>query len=278
MAAPHPTLVHMTPMPDNRHPKRQRKKEAAAARRQAMREAAERRRKQRVITLAAITAIVVLGGGALAFMAIRAPEQETIAEATPTPEADPATGDVACGGEVPPAAGEQKPTYEAPEDQELDPDRAYVLRLETSCGTIDIALDHRRAPDTANSIAFLARQGFFDGLTFHRVVPDFVIQGGDPQGDGTGGPGYKVEEAPPENLTYTQGVVAMAKAGNEPPGTSGSQFFIVTADEAPLPAEYALLGEVIEGMAAAEEIEALGTGDGPPSQTVYIEQATIIER
>ncbi len=268
----------MTPMPENRRPKRQRKKEAAAARRQAMREAAERRRKRRIFTLAAITAIVVLGGGAFAFMTVRAPEQDTIAEGTPTPEADPATGDVACGGEVPPAAGEEKATYEAPEDQNLQDDQAYLLRLETSCGTIDIALDHRRAPETANSIAFLARQGFYDGLTFHRVVPDFVLQGGDPQGDGTGGPGYKVEEAPPENLTYTRGVVAMAKAGQEPAGTSGSQFFIVTGDEAPLPAEFALLGEVIEGMAVAEEIEALGTGDGPPSQTVYIEQAGIIEQ
>ena len=93
--------------------------------------------------------------------------------------------------------------------------------VETSCGTFDIALDTKRAPKTTNSFAYLADQGFYDGLTFHRIVPGFVIQGGDPLGTGTGGPGYSVVEKPPANLAYTKGTVAMAKSSAEPPGTLG---------------------------------------------------------
>jgi len=106
--------------------------------------------------------------------------------------------------------------------------------VQTSCGTFDIALATDEAPKTANSFAYLAEEGFYDGLTFHRIVPEFVIQGGDPLGTGTGGPGYKVVEKPPANLAYTKGVVAMAKSGAEPPGTSGSQFFVVTGKDAGL--------------------------------------------
>ena len=101
--------------------------------------------------------------------------------------------------------------------------------VQTSCGTFEIALDTTRAPKTANSFAFLAEEGFYDDLTFHRIVPGFVIQGGDPLGTGTGGPGYSVDEKPPANLAYTKGIVAMAKSSAEPPGRSGSQFFVVTA-------------------------------------------------
>ena len=104
--------------------------------------------------------------------------------------------------------------------------------VETSCGTFDIALDTKRAPKTANSFAFLAEEGFYDDLTFHRIVPGFVIQGGDPLGTGTGGPGYSVDEKPPANLAYTKGIVAMAKSSAEPPGSSGSQFYVVTGADA----------------------------------------------
>jgi peptidyl-prolyl cis-trans isomerase B (cyclophilin B) len=153
------------------------------------------------------------------------------------------------------------------------------LRLETSCGTIDIELAVADAPVTTNSVAFLAREGFYDGLTFHRLVPGFVIQGGDPLGDGTGGSGYRVEEVPPDDLRYAPGVVAMAKAGHEPPGTSGSQFFIVSGEDAEvLPADYAYVGDVVAGMDVVEEIEGIGTGEEAPPEAVYIEQATIVER
>ena len=147
--------------------------------------------------------------------------------------------------------------------------------VETSCGTFEIALDTERAPKTANSFAFLAEEGFYDDLTFHRVAPGFVIQGGDPEGTGTGGPGYSVDEKPPANLAYTKGVVAMAKSAAEPPGRSGSQFYVVTAPDAGLPPEYALVGKVSEGYDVVERIDALGTPEETPKQTVLIEEITI---
>jgi cyclophilin family peptidyl-prolyl cis-trans isomerase len=147
--------------------------------------------------------------------------------------------------------------------------------VETSCGTFDIALDTTRAPKIANSFAYLAEEGFYDGLDFHRIVPEFVIQGGDPLANGTGGPGYKVTEKPPANLAYTKGVVAMAKSGTEPPGTAGSQFFVVTGADAGLPPEYALVGEVSEGMDVVERIGKLGTPEEKPAQTVLIEKMTV---
>jgi peptidyl-prolyl cis-trans isomerase B (cyclophilin B) len=147
--------------------------------------------------------------------------------------------------------------------------------VETSCGTFEIALDTARAPKTANSFAYLSEEGFYDDLTFHRIVPGFVIQGGDPLGTGTGGPGYKVVEKPPANLAYTKGTVAMAKSSAEPPGTSGSQFYVVTGADAGLPPEYALVGKVSEGLDVVERIGKLGTASQKPKQTVLIEKITI---
>jgi cyclophilin family peptidyl-prolyl cis-trans isomerase len=145
----------------------------------------------------------------------------------------------------------------------------------TSCGTFEIALDTTRAPKTANSFAYLSEEGFYDGLDFHRIVPEFVIQGGDPLGNGTGGPGYKVVEKPPANLAYTKGIVAMAKSSAEPPGTSGSQFFVVTAADAGLPPEYALVGKVAKGFDVVTRIGKLGTPAEKPKQTVLIEKISI---
>jgi peptidyl-prolyl cis-trans isomerase B (cyclophilin B) len=157
----------------------------------------------------------------------------------------------------------------------LKPGEEATVVMKTSCGTFEIALDTKRAPKTANSFAFLVEEGFYDDLTFHRVVPEFVIQGGDPEGTGTGGPGYKVEEKPPANLAYTKGIVAMAKSSAEPPGTSGSQFYVVTAPDAGLPPEYALVGKVSKGLSAVERIEKLGGPEEKPKQTVLIEEATL---
>jgi peptidyl-prolyl cis-trans isomerase B (cyclophilin B) len=159
--------------------------------------------------------------------------------------------------------------------QTVKPGEKLTAVVETSCGTFDIALDTTRAPKTANSFAFLAEEGFYDDLTFHRIVPEFVIQGGDPLGTGTGGPGYTVVEKPPANLEYTKGIVAMAKSSAEPPGTSGSQFFVVTGASAGLPPEYALVGKVSSGMDVVERIGKLGTPEEKPKQTVLIEKMTI---
>ena len=137
------------------------------------------------------------------------------------------------GGQQPPAAA-------------LDESKAYELVVETSCGSFTIRLDLNTAPKTTASLVSLAESGFFDRTTFHRVVPGFVIQGGDPTGTGTGGPGYKTVDVPPPGTAYTKGVVAMAKSQVEAPGTSGSQFFVVTGDDVGLPPEYAVVGKVIE--------------------------------
>jgi peptidyl-prolyl cis-trans isomerase B (cyclophilin B) len=147
--------------------------------------------------------------------------------------------------------------------------------VETSCGTFDIALASQEAPKTVNSFVFLSEEGFYDGLDFHRIVPEFVIQGGDPLGNGSGGPGYSVVEKPPANLKYTKGVVAMAKSGSAPAGSSGSQFFVVTGAEAGLPPEYALVGNVSEGMEVVELIGELGNKKEEPTQTVLIEHIEI---
>jgi cyclophilin family peptidyl-prolyl cis-trans isomerase len=159
--------------------------------------------------------------------------------------------------------------------QSVKPGEKLTAIVKTSCGTFDIALDTKRAPKTTNSFAYLARQKFYDGLSFQRIVPGFVIQGGDPLGNGLGGPGYKVVERPPASLQYTHGVVAMAKSGIEAPGTSGSQFYVVTAANAGLPPEYALVGKVSKGIAVVDRIGRLGSPTEQPTQTVLIDRMTI---
>jgi cyclophilin family peptidyl-prolyl cis-trans isomerase len=160
----------------------------------------------------------------------------------------------------------------------LDPSKTYVLVVETSCGNFEITLDQKSAPNTAASLVSLARAGFYDGTTFHRVVPGFVIQGGDPTGEGGGGPGYTTKDPPPNDAKYTRGVVAMAKTQVEPPGTAGSQFFVVTGEDIGLPPDYAIVGEVTKGYDAVGRIEALGdVSTEQPSQTVLVERVSVRE-
>jgi peptidyl-prolyl cis-trans isomerase B (cyclophilin B) len=166
-------------------------------------------------------------------------------------------------------------SYGAPK-QTVKKGEKLTAVVETSCGAFEITLDSQRAPKTVNSFVFLSEEGFYDGLTFHRVVPEFVIQGGDPLGTGTGGPGYSVDEKPPANLAYTKGVVAMAKSGAEPPGRSGSQFYVVLGADAGLSPEYALVGKVDKGFDVVGRIGKLGTPAGKePKQTVLIEKISI---
>lgn len=146
----------------------------------------------------------------------------------------------------------------------LDPKRSYSAVLDTSCGQFTIALDVKDAPKTSASFVYLARRGFFDGTTFHRVVPNFVIQGGDPEGTGQGGPGYEVVEPPPPGTRYTKGTVAMAKTEIDDPGTSGSQFYVVTAEDAQLPPDYAVLGRVTAGQDVVDLIGAQPTDGANP--------------
>lgn len=151
-------------------------------------------------------------------------------------------------------------TFTAPAGEKLDPSRTYVATVDTNCGAFEITLDVADAPATAASFKFLADQKFYDGLLFHRIVPGFVIQGGDPKNDGTGGPGYTTVEAPSRTTKYEKYMVAMAKAGDAAPGTAGSQFFVATgADALKLDPEYALLGKVTGGQPVVDKIGAIIT-------------------
>jgi len=145
----------------------------------------------------------------------------------------------------------------------------------TSCGVFEIELDVSRSPKTTASFAGLVEQGFYDGLAVPRIEPGFVIQTGDPKGDQTGGPGYFVDEPPPQDLSYTRGTVAMAKTAAEPPGRSGSQFFVVTAADAGLSPDYALLGRVTKGLDVVQRMEELGGPGGKPTAPVVVESITL---
>jgi cyclophilin family peptidyl-prolyl cis-trans isomerase len=172
------------------------------------------------------------------------------------------------------APAPKKVSLKAP-PQTVKKGEKLTAAVETSCGSFEIALDSSRAPKTVNSFVYLSDKGFYDDLDFPRIAPGFVIQGGSPSGTTVGGPGYKVVEKPPANLAYTKGTVAMAKSSADPPGSSGSQFFIVTGADAGLPPEYALVGKVSQGMDVVTRIGELGTAAEKPKQTVLIEKITI---
>lgn len=172
---------------------------------------------------------------------------------------------------------------DGPPPMAIDPAATYVASVQTSQGAFDIQLDAAQAPQTVNAFVYEARNACYDGLTFHRVVSDFVIQGGDPNGDGTGDFGYKLPDEPPAD-GYAVGMVAMANAG---PGTTGSQFFVVLTESAietleasgGPPFTYSVLGQVASGLEVAEAIGALAPpeGDGPPTTPVTIDSITVTE-
>jgi peptidyl-prolyl cis-trans isomerase B (cyclophilin B) len=158
---------------------------------------------------------------------------------------------------------------------ELDPAKTWTATVRTNCGTFAFQLDVKRAPNVSASIAYLAGKKFYDGTVFHRIVPGFVIQGGDPTGTGSGGPGYSTVDKPPQSASYKRGVVAMAKTGSEPAGTAGSQFFVVTGADAGLPPDYAVAGKVTRGLDVVERIGKLGDQSEQPTTTVEIESLRV---
>jgi peptidyl-prolyl cis-trans isomerase B (cyclophilin B) len=193
--------------------------------------------------------------------------KESGATSTPAPES---TVDVSngCGKAAKPASKDAgkiaKPT------EKLSASKTYVATVSTTCGDFEITLDAKRAPKTGGSFKYLADKKFFDDLIFHRIVADFVIQGGDPAGDGSGGPGYTIVEAPPKSLVYKPGIVAMAKTQADPSGASGSQFFVVTGTQAEqLTPDYALLGKVTKGMDVVDKIGGIQS-DANSGQPVWV--------
>ena len=161
----------------------------------------------------------------------------------------------------------------------LAPGKRYDVTLVTSCGDMTFRMSQKVSPNATASFVSLAKNGFYDDTIFHRIVPGFVIQGGDPTASGSGGPGYSTVDTPPSGTTYDKGVVAMAKAGPEPPGTAGSQFYVVTGDAAQFTPDYAVLGKVVKGLDVVERIDRLGdpnSGElGTPLQAVVIESAKV---
>jgi peptidyl-prolyl cis-trans isomerase B (cyclophilin B) len=159
--------------------------------------------------------------------------------------------------------------------------KTYDVVVNTNKGKFTFELATKTSPCTTASIAGLVKKGFFNGLTFHRIVPGFVIQGGDPDGNGSGGPGYTTVDAPPQDTKYTKGLVAMAKTPADPAGTSGSQFFVVTGADTGLTPDYAVLGHVTDGLDVVETIGRLGDPNdqyGKPTERVEIKDMELTTR
>ena len=168
----------------------------------------------------------------------------------------------------------KKQKFDAAPEMGIDPSKRYTATMETSMGTLVIALDPIAAPITVNNFVFLAAQHYYDGVIFHRIIQGFVCQGGDPDGNGRGGPGYKFVDELPKPGKYQIGSLAMANAG---PNTNGSQFFLISGPSGvQLPPAYALFGQVVKGLDIVEMMQNVPTGPGDrPKDDVVIRSVTI---
>jgi cyclophilin family peptidyl-prolyl cis-trans isomerase len=275
--------------------KRDRKRQGQQAR-QAAAAAARKRQQQRTRVIAsAFLALVLIAG--VAVIVGTGDDDQDVASTGPTttvaggpttavakrpvelPALAPGAsirGDTPC----PPADGSATRTtsFEKAPPLCVEVAKSYMAEIQTSKGTMTVALDVRNATKTVNNFVVLARYKYFEGIAFHRIVPGFVLQGGDPMQTGTGGPGYKFEDELPKAGSYRLGSLAMANSGAN---TNGSQFFIVSGDAGTsLPPQYSLFGQVTQGMEvvqAIEEVGIAGTQDGKPSEVVKILTVTIKE-
>jgi peptidyl-prolyl cis-trans isomerase B (cyclophilin B) len=272
---------------------RKRELERLRARREAERQRARRRRA--LLTYGGLAVVVVVaavaGGLWLTGDDDDAPAgaaATTVAPATTTSPAfddaragaPTAPAEVACGGKIPPKV--ERPTFSKPPTTKVDPDKTYLATFQTSCGDFTVRLDPKKAPITTANMVFLAGERFYDSTWFHRIVPGgaagiAVLQGGDPQGTGQGGPGYAIkDELPSSPAAYKQYSVAMANSG---PDTGGSQFFINFEDNSKgLQPNYSVFGEVVEGQQVVDKIAQVPvggqTGD-TPQQSVWIEKLRV---
>jgi cyclophilin family peptidyl-prolyl cis-trans isomerase len=157
----------------------------------------------------------------------------------------------------------------------LEAGKTYRIEFQTTHGNFTIELNEERSPCNGNSLMQLARAGFYNGITVHRIVPDFVIQAGHSEKTPGGGPGYTTIDPPLPETRYTKGVVAMAKTTTEPPGTGGSEFFVVTGDDLQLPPDYAVVGRVVEGLDVIDKIGKLGNAETQqPTEKIVIKRGT----
>jgi cyclophilin family peptidyl-prolyl cis-trans isomerase len=196
-------------------------------------------------------------------------------------DAPTAPAAVACGGKVPKRV--RHPSFRSAPTTKVAPSKTYLATFQTSCGRFTVRLDPKRAPITTANFVFLAGKRFYDATWFHRIVPGgqagiAVVQGGDPRGTGTGGPGYTIkDEKPSSAAAYGKYSVAMANSGQ--PNSGGSQFFISTADNSKgLPPDYSVFGQVVSGQAVVDKIAAVPVGGqrgDTPTEAVWIEKLTV---
>jgi peptidyl-prolyl cis-trans isomerase B (cyclophilin B) len=220
-----------------------------------------------LLLLAAVLAACGSGGGGSTQADIPsggAPTTATTATPAQTSGSSGGCKQIAQAPKPKPSGGQKKPT------KPLDSSKTWTLTFETSCGNFTVSLDLKSAPNASASMVSLAKAGFFKGTIFHRIVPDFVIQGGDPTGSGKGGPGYSTVDKPPKDASYTKDVVAMAKTPSEAPGTAGSQFYVVTGADAGLPPDYAIIGKVTSGADVVDRIGKLCNANEQPTQVVEL--------
>jgi cyclophilin family peptidyl-prolyl cis-trans isomerase len=282
-------------MPNKRTRDRQLAK--LAARRQSERQAAKRRRNLTLGALGAVVAVVLAIAG-VAILTVdneqasnsstptatasttSGPKGKPVKTGTVKPQAEP-PAKVACGGAAPKGAGEAKPQFSGPPSPNtLKPNVDYVAKVTTSCGSFEMKLDPATAPEAVASFVFLAQDGFFDGLWFHRIVPGFVIQTGDPTGTGGGGPGYQFGYETDPKVTFDHvGLVAMAHSSA--PDSNGSQWFVTTGEASHLNGQYTIFGEVVKGYNVVKKIDGVpvgGASGDSPQQAVYVETIKIQER
>ncbi len=257
----------------------------------AVQKRASRNRQIRFVAIGIVAVLVVVGIVALTGsgsskkkpkVAVSNPTTTALSTTTTTPLK------AGCVDTVPKVHGNGK-QYKSPPPMTIDPTKTYTATFDTTCGKFTATLDAKNSPKGVNNFVFLARAGFYNGLTWHRVVNNFVIQGGDPTGTGSGGPGYSVGTEWPAN-GYKTGDLAWAKTTDEAPGTAGSQFFVTTGDPTPLNStkktsggkttyDYGYFGHVTSGLANAQKLQSYypAGGDGAPTHPLYIFSITISE-
>ncbi|HEX2274840.1 MAG TPA: peptidylprolyl isomerase [Acidimicrobiales bacterium] len=264
--------------------KRQRQKMGRQARQAALLAARRRRaRRNRAIVAGFLALLLVLG---VATLVGGGNDSQEVATDTTAPPSEVSLPPVPPGGTIdgdtpcPQADGSSPRTlkFAKPPPMCIDPNGRYTAEIKTNLGVVTATLDAKAAPKTVNNFVVLARYHYFDGISFHRIIPGFVIQGGDPELNGQGGPGYEFEDELPPAGQYKVGSLAMANSG---PNTNGSQFFIVTGEQgAALPPQYSLFGQVTGGLDVVQKIDAAGSPnsqEGKPTQVVTMESVTIKE-
>jgi cyclophilin family peptidyl-prolyl cis-trans isomerase len=261
--------------------KRQRQREGQVARRQAMQAARKRQARRNQLIAMAVILAVIAGIAFLTSAGSKNKKSTKLASTnTSTSSAAPTTvpGAAVTGETTCPKADGSSPrttTFAKVPPMCIDPTKTYTATIETDAGTMTVALDAKKAPKTVNNFVVLARYHYFDGIVFHRVIPGFVVQGGDPQGTGAGGPGYKFDDELPKAGEYKVGSLAMANSGAN---TNGSQFFIIIgAEGVALPPKYSLFGQVTTGIDVAKKIEADGDASGAPKVMHKMIKVTIAE-